>query len=159
MHTHASSIRSNCANSSVRVKFPINIYHNSNYSAGLTTTTATAPMTGKAMPTTPPLTSNNFRGRNGLRYTSGLINRKNDSDMWCNMTHDDVTDNEYIHLNGGGGGNNYPDRYGMICHKVNTAACARPRDNRHIYQQFETSLVDNNNKCLCNYDDEHYDRL
>lgn len=156
MHTHASSIRSNCANTSVRVKFPINIYHNSNYSAGLSTT----PMATTAI--TPPLTSNInncSRVRNGLRYSSGLNHRKNDSDRWCNTNHDD---NEYRELNGGGiGGSECAERYSMVYHKVNTAttACGRPGDNRHIYQQFETSLVDNNNKCLCNYDDEHYDRL
>lgn len=79
------------------------------------------------------------------------------------MNHDDM--NEYREFNGGGGGiggNECAERYSMVYHKVNTAtkACGRPGgDNRHIYQQFETSLVDNNNKCLCNYDDEHYDRL
>lgn len=150
MHTHASSIRSNCANSSVRVKFPINIYHNSTYSAGLTST--------GTMHQSPLVTSNSGRGRNGLLYSSGLNHRKSDSDRWCN--------NEYRDTCGGGGeigGTECAERYSMVYHKVNNAgstACGRPLgDKRHIYQQFETSLVDNNNKCLCKYDDEHYDRL
>uniref|UniRef100_A0A336K8Z1 CSON001557 protein n=1 Tax=Culicoides sonorensis TaxID=179676 RepID=A0A336K8Z1_CULSO len=143
MHTHASSIRSNCANSSVRVKFPINIYHNS-------------------MPAASPLSMNSSscaRVRNGLRYTSGMNhNNKIDSDVWCNHREN----NEYRPFTGtrttnmGGEGS---ERYAVVYHKVNSTASGRPGDNRHIYQQFETSLVDNNNKCLCNYDDDHYDRL
>lgn len=103
----------------------------------------------------PPTNNVNSCIRNGLRYNSGLNHRKSDSDRWRNLDHDD---NEFRALNESGiGGTECAERYSMAYHKVN--ATARPADKRHIYQQFETSLVDNNNKCLCKYDDEHFDRL
>ncbi|XP_063708779.1 RYamide receptor-like [Culicoides brevitarsis] len=158
MHTRASSIRSNCANSSMRVKFPINIYHNSTYTpAGLTT--APSPL---------HVSSNGHnRVRNGLRYNNAGIattelncnsarHKNHHNARWqCN---DDNDDDEYRELNGS---TECAERYSMVYHKVGGASTkGPPGDNRQIYQQFRTSLVDNNNKCLCKYDDdEHYDRL
>lgn len=125
MHTRASSIRSNCANTSVRTQYPMNIY--TNY-------TASAPAVSNNLLRKDTITGNRCNGRTNF------------GDVWCK------SERNYNETNNGVNGERF-----LVYHKVNSC---EPQERGQVYKQFQTTLLDNNNKYLCSYDDEDsFDRL